>query len=119
MQVQDWVEFVEGNQQRHLVAGSTDSVARWREKGLRHLVHALAPSGQFAFKRDLDGARALYLVLVAFEHEGDAEALAHVVGANPVADYSGFASLRAFTIEAKKVRAALKRLRFGGRLLPH
>jgi hypothetical protein len=120
--VQNWAEFVADNRDRHLVVGSTTSVMRWREKGIRRLVHALQPSGRFAFKRDLDDRNARYLVLVAFEHEGDAQALANAVGAEPVViDHAGFASQHGFALDgvAKKVRATLKRLGATRRLLPH
>jgi hypothetical protein len=120
--VKDWTEFVDGNQQRHLVFGSTTSVMHWRQKGIRRLLDALHPAGRFAFKRDLDDARDRYLLLVAFEQEEDARAFAHTLDAEPAADYAGFASQRCFAFDGgaiKKIRAALKRLGATKRLLPH
>jgi hypothetical protein len=116
------VEFISEGRDRHLVVGSTTSVTRWRQKGIRRLVHALQPSGRFFFKRDFDDQSAHYLVLVMFELEADAEALAQAVGAEPVADHPGFASQRAFAFDgavAGKIRAALKKLGSTKRLLPH
>jgi hypothetical protein len=120
--VQGWADFVEGGQQRHLVFGATTSIARWRQKGILRLVDAHHPGGQFAFKRDLDDARGRYVILVAFEQEGDAQALAQSVGAEPMDDYAGFASQRGFTLDVaagKKIREAVKRLGASKRLLPH
>jgi hypothetical protein len=119
--VQNWTSFVAEARDRHVVAGFTTSVMRWRQKGIRRLLHALQPSGRFTFRRDFDAEHARYLVLVAFEREADADALAEVVGATPVADPSGFASERGFAIDeatSRKVRAALKRLGATARLLP-
>jgi hypothetical protein len=120
--VKDWAEFVAGKQPRHLVFGSTTSVLYWRQKGIRRLLDALNPAGRFAFKRDLDDARGRYVLLVAFEQEEDAKAFAHTLGAEPAADYAGFASERCFAFDGgaiKKIRAALKRLGATKRLLPH
>src|SRR5262249_44396741 len=120
--VQDWTAFVEGKQDRYLVFGTTTSVMRWREKGILRLVHALHPAGQYARRRALDDARGLYLILVAFEQQDDAHALADTVGAAPTADhYPGFASQRGFTLDAafaKRLRAALRRLGATKQLLP-
>ena len=119
--MQNWDELAEDASDRHVVVGSTTSVTRWRQKGMRRLIHALQPSGRVAFKRDFDAQRARYLVVVAFESAADAEALAQAVGAEPVAEYAGFASQRGFALDGtttRRVRASLKRLAATKRLLP-
>jgi hypothetical protein len=119
--VENWAEFVAEARDRHVVVGFTTSVTRWRQKGIRRLVHALQPSGRFTFKRDFDAQDARYLILVAFEREADAKALADAVGAEPVADHAGFASQHGFSLDGAtttKVRALLKRLGATKRLLP-
>jgi hypothetical protein len=119
--VENWAEFVAEARDRHMVVGFTTSVTRWRQKGMRRLVHALQPSGHFTFKRDFDAQHARYLVLVAFEREADAKALAEAIGAEPVTEHPGFASQHAFALDGettRKVRALLKQLGSTKRLLP-
>jgi hypothetical protein len=119
--VQNWTEFVAEARDQHVVVGFTTSVTRWRQKGIRRLVHALQPSGRFTFRRDFDAEHARYLVLVAFEHGADAKALAEAIGAEPIAQHPGFASQHDFALDGettRKVRALLKRLGSTKRLLP-
>jgi hypothetical protein len=71
------------------------------------LIAAQQPAGQYSLKRDLDRDRGHYLVLVAFEDEGDANTFARSLGAETIANYPNYASQRGFSFGAGHVRKAL------------
>jgi hypothetical protein len=101
---QTWSDLLHRHPQPHLVVGWTRNVNRWRDEGFFDLIDAQRPAGRYSVKRDFDEKRGQYLVLAAFEREGDARKLAEAIGAETVARYRGYASQRGFKYRSNSQR---------------
>jgi hypothetical protein len=104
-----WNEVVDDPEARHLVVArlapkSTDEPSAL----LVALIERLAPVGEFALltRCEEDGA----VVLCAFSHPEDADALAHAVEAQAIDRYPEWASQRAFILDRLAAQAIIDAL---------
>ncbi len=107
-----WPQFTSSHPRAHLLAASVpaardvgNSDLKTAQYALGRLIREMAPSGDYA--TTLVRAAGRPEVYLAFEHEDDARKIAQAVQAKVSRRYAGWASQRAFRLEAATVSAML------------
>jgi hypothetical protein len=99
-----WIQVVDDPAARHLVAALMDPKAADEPAALMAtLIEGLAPVGDFALVTRCEAEGPV--MLCAFSHPSDANALAAAVGATETDAYSEWASRRCFALDRPTAKA--------------
>jgi hypothetical protein len=99
-----WSAFLAQHPNPHVVIGWTRNVNRWREISLNRWISYLHPTGQFAWKRDIDPTHSRYLLVAAFANQTDAQRFALHCRARNVPPGSGYQTQSEYALSTSLLR---------------